>query len=254
MNLARAIDLDRAAKKLQEHESRRLRNRIIYRLGDSAYVVIYSFGAAVFLGTTPAEEKLILRFIRSTLQEPEEKGWTDTYAVVVDPALAEAVVEFERVQIPELTLDHVDIICRILAQSVVISQYDISIDQMVEQFRPIQEALRTSGRLRVRPRELLRMIGTNDSILRATIADLALLNAPQVAWQDPKLERLWLDLRELFDIADRFERLEFKLDYLRETTNQLLNIVSARRMELMELAIVIFCAIDVVIFILELLK
>lgn len=253
-NFARAIDLDRAAKKLQEHESRRSRNRTVYRLGEKQYVVLFSFGVVAFLGTTAAEEKLVLRLIRSALLDPEEKGWSDTYLVDVDPTLTEAVVEFERVRIPTLTMDHADLICRVLAQSVAISQFDIGIDEKVQRFQSIHDGLRTSGRLRMRPREILRMIGENHTILRVVIADLSILNVPQVTWQSPQLEQLWLDLRELFDLTERFERLEFKVGYLRETTDQLLNIVQARRMEIMEFAIVIFFIIDLIILFLELLK
>lgn len=252
--IARSIDLDRAAGKVSAREVRRLRNRTIYEVGDRQYAVIYSFGVLAFLGTTAEQEQRIRKMIRSAWSEPEPKGWHDAYNVEADPTLAADTVEFHCVRLRELTLDHVDLICRALAQSVALSQFDIGVDRMIERFHPIHEALRMNGRLHAHPRDLLRMVGANHTTLRVIIADLAILHAPQVTWSDPQLERLWLDLLELFDLTERFERLEFKVGYLRETTDQLLGMISARRMELMELAIVIFFIIDIVILVLEFLK
>ncbi|OGL77546.1 hypothetical protein A3F28_02730 [Candidatus Uhrbacteria bacterium RIFCSPHIGHO2_12_FULL_57_11] len=127
-------------------------------------------------------------------------------------------------------------------------------DGIIKRFGSVYEGLGRSGRLRVSPRDLLRTIGTNDEILRSIIAELALLNVPQITWTDPSIERLWADLRGNFEMQDRFERLQFKLDYLRSSTEQLFDILQTRRSMRLELFLGLLFIIEVVVVIIEFLR
>lgn len=250
--LAERCDLDRAKAALGLEEVRRHRNRAIYRIASDRYAVVYAFGVIAFLGTTPEEEHRMVDALAPALVGAIANGWSDTFAVEVNPKLRSEEVAFDRVRIRRITVDDIDVICRVLAQSVATSEYDITVDQMVGEFQEIFGGLRTSGRLRVRPRALLRSIGAHHEIIRAIISDLALLNAPQLTWKDAKLEALWLELRDHFDLVDRFERLEFKLSFLRESTEQLLEVIQARRAEFLELIIIALFVIDLVVLGIEL--
>lgn len=255
--LAEAIDLERAVHRLESHQPkdiRRLRNRTIYDLGDDRFLVTYSFGVVVAVNIIEEQMREFVKALRPALTRTEPKGWTDEYAIEVDPSLSEDAIEFSRVCVRNLTPDLVDIVCRVLAQSVAITQYDIEVDRMVDQFKRMYEILKATGRPPAHVTELMKSIGANYGIIRAIIADLALLNAPHQAWEDPSLERLWLKLREHFDLDDRFERLEFKLGYLRDSSTQLLAAIQARRAEFLEAAIVALFLVELVIVFLELLK
>ncbi|MFH1098371.1 MAG: RMD1 family protein [Candidatus Uhrbacteria bacterium] len=249
--LSESLDLDRVANQFGDIEIRRLRNRIIAPLGSDRYVALYNFGVAVFIGVEASEASGILKQISSALRNPVEKGWVDEYMIEIDPTLAEDEANFDRVRISALTADRIDVISRVFAQSVAITEFDIAVDRMIGQLKHVYAELRISGRLQTRPRDLLRAVGANEDIIRAIIADLALLNAPQVTLRDQAIERLWRDLREEFELVDRFERLEFKVGYLRGTTSQLLDVVQARRAELLEMAIVALFVIDLVILVAE---
>jgi uncharacterized Rmd1/YagE family protein len=255
--IAEAIDLERAVHRIEPHQPkdiRRLRNRTLYDFGGDRYLVTYSFGVVATVNVPEEERHELAKALRPALTGAEHKGWADEYAIEVDPALAEDVVEFDRVRVRSLTPDLVDIACRVLAQSVAITQYDIEVDRMVDQFKQLYGTLRATGRPPSHITDLLKSIGANYDIIRAIIADLALLNAPHQAWDDRELERLWLKLREHFDLDDRFERLEFKLGYLRESSTQLLAAVQARRAEFLEAAIVALFIIDIVLVLYELFK
>ena len=252
--LAKGIDLDKAVAKMSEPPIFRQPNRVLYKLGETQYALLYSFGVIVYLGATPEQEAEFKKTVHSAFNEPERKIWSDEYEVEVDSALPQDAVEFERVRVRELTPDRVDIICRIMAQSVAITQFDIQVGGIIKSFGSGYEGLGRSGRLRVSPRDLLRTIGTNDEILRSIIAELALLNVPQITWTDPSIERLWADLRGNFEMQDRFERLQFKLNYLNESTKQMLGLIQAHRSFLLEVAVVVLFVIDVAFVIIEFLK
>lgn len=243
--LAEALDLDRALSLIEAATVRRLRNRTIYELGEHQFIACYSFGVAVLLGVDRKEEARLLKKIRPALHHPEPKGWVDSHAVTMDPdAPVVGDATFDAIRIRALTPDDLDIICRVLAQSVAITQFDIDVDRMIAKQRNVYHDLRRTGQLRTKPRELLRLIGANHEIIRAIITDLALLNAPARTWDDPRLERFWSVLREHFDLDDRFERLEFKLGHLRESTGELLTVVQARRAEILEVAVIALFVID----------
>ena len=236
--LAKGIDLDTVTKELHETEVLRMRTRVIHMTQERHYIFCTSFGVVVFLGITVDEELRVLRAIRPALREPVTDGWSDTHTIVVDTSAAQDEVTFDRVRIHELTVDHVDLICRALAQSVAIAQFDADADRIVAEFQRVFSGLRTHGRLQMRTRPLLRVIGASDEILRTVIAELALLHVPRRVWEDAHLETLWTTLHASLDIEPRFERLRFKLDYLRQSTEQLLSICNERRATQLELVII----------------
>lgn len=252
--LAKGIDLDKAGVKMPQPPVIRQPNRALYKLGEEQFVLLYSFGVVVFLGTDAEQETRLKKNIHAALHEPVGKGWHDEYGVEVDSSLTQDVVEFGRVRVRELTLERVDIICRIMAQSVATTQFDIQVDGIIQGFGKVYEGLGRTGRLRISQRELLRSIGTNNQILRSIIADLALLNVPQITWTDPAIERLWAGLRGNFEMQDRFERLQFKLNYLIESTKQMFGLVQAHRSLLLEIAVVVLFVIDIAVVIVEFLK
>ena len=55
-------------------------------------------------------------------------------------------------------------------------------------------------------------------------------------------------------MQDRFERLQFKLNYLNESTKQMLGLIQAHRSFLLEVAVVVLFVIDVAFVIIEFLK
>lgn len=249
--LAKAIDLDRVPQELRSAEVRRLRTRAIYAIGAESYAVCYTFGVIAFLGTTAEEEGRILGTIEPALFDRVDGGWSDTYTLDIDFSAKEDTIEFDHIRLHDFTVDHVDLICRMVAQSVAITQFDQEVDRIVTEFRRVFEGLRTRGRLRIGTRKLFRVVGASDDILRTIIADLALLHSPRSTWEDAHLERLWSDLRSAFDVDARFERLRFKLEYLRQSTEQLLSILQDRRSTQLELIIIALFVFEIGIVIVE---
>jgi uncharacterized Rmd1/YagE family protein len=248
--LAKSINLDRIPGEMRSAEVRRLRTRAIYAVREGQYVVCYTFGVVAFLGM-PADEVGRIRGIIEPAFIDRVDGWSDTYALTVDFAATEDTIEFDHVRLHDFTVDHVDLVCRMIAQSVAMTQYDQEVDHMIAEFRFVFEGLRSSGRLRVRTRRILRVVGANNDIMRTVIADLALLHSPRSTWEDAHLEKLWRSLRTAFDVDDRFERLRMKLEYLRQSTEQLLSILQDRRATQLELIIIALFVFEIGIVVLE---
>jgi uncharacterized Rmd1/YagE family protein len=74
---------------------------------------------------------------------------------------------------------------------------------------------------------------------------LALLDKPDATWDDPALDRIYADLRAEFDLLDRYDTLTQKLQGVQEALELVLDVARDRRMWLLEVAIFVLIAIEV---------
>ena len=76
---------------------------------------------------------------------------------------------------------------------------------------------------------------------------LHLLDKPDAVWDDPAMDRIYADLRDEFDLGDRFDALEIKLRAVQESLELLLDATRDRRLELLEVAIVLLIVLEIVL-------
>jgi uncharacterized Rmd1/YagE family protein len=97
----------------------------------------------------------------------------------------------------------------------------------------------------LRTRGLHRFIGEAIATRSEVITVLALLDKPDATWDDPALDRIYDDLRAEFDLLDRYDTLTQKLQGVQEALELVLDVARDRRMWLLEAAIFVLIAIEV---------
>ena len=76
---------------------------------------------------------------------------------------------------------------------------------------------------------------------------LTFLDKPDATWDDPALDRIYDDLRAEFDLLDRYGTLTQKLQGVQEALELILDVARDRRMWLLELAIFLLIAFEVLL-------
>ncbi|MFY9823671.1 MAG: hypothetical protein WAM82_19980 [Thermoanaerobaculia bacterium] len=71
-------------------------------------------------------------------------------------------------------------------------------------------------------------------------------------WEDPAMDRIYVDLREEFDLGDRYEALESKLRSVQEALELVLDVARDRRLVLLESAIVVLIVVELLLSLLRL--
>src|SRR5262249_37885051 len=139
------------------------------------------------------------------------------------------------------------IVALTVAQSAAMEYYERLVDQMFARTGVLVERLEKRGTVSVRTRPLHQFIGEALATRSEVFTVLSLLDKPDEAWDDPKMDRIYSELRAEFDLADRYTSLELKLRSVQESLELILDVARERRLILLESAVILLIALEVVL-------
>jgi len=228
------------------------KTRAVARYGDSGWVVGHDFGALVFIGVDEAESARVMKALVAQLESEPRAPLEETYAVEVSPGAA-AAVRFDRIVVSELDVRVVEILALVIAQSVGMEYYEGDVDALISRLEQWSLALGASGRLRGSTRDMLRFIGRGMSMRTQVVQTLSLLDSPGTTWENEALDRLYRGLRLSFEIEERYRALDHELRIVQDNLALFIDMVRGRRSILLEVAVTVFVATEVIILIGQLL-
>lgn len=217
------------------------------RVGARGYGIFYRFGVVVLFGVSAVEEAALLASIepfvvnRRTTTEPEDID------LLVDERAEERVGTDGVIRIRNLTTETLQIVADVLAKSLVLEHYERRVAEVFDQFQPLAEALRRTGRSGRNTRQLLRQIGDLMLTQHHMVGRVEVVEKPDVLWDHPELERLHGRLAAEFELQDRDRALSRKMRLISDTAEALLDLVQNKRSLRVEWYIVILILIEIVL-------
>ncbi len=246
--LGRGMDLGKILKKPLYPIAEKERNLIVLQPGGEAFIFVYAFGAVVCFNIEQPK-KIAARFKRFS-RVPFEKFYTDEYAVVI--GAEKDKINFDEARIKEFSLDKLTILATVLAQSVAMEQFEELAEKAVIQIGNINRGIEKTARLQVGARELTRTLATTGLITQRILSNLALLDKPDILWEEAELGTLFAHMRKMYELEDRFKTLQFKLESVEDDTETLLGILQERRAGRLELVIIILIVVEILIYLFDL--
>ena len=162
---------------------------------------------------------------------------------------APETVDFDYIRLKDLSPEKVLLIFMVAAQSVAIGHLERGVDEAMHRFDRVHRGLAERGKLCVGTREILRIIGTAGSTINFIIDKLSLLDKPDITWEEQDAERLYAALRKAFELEDRFGALRFKIDFLRDSSENVLDVLQDRKSALLEWVVIALIAMEIVLFV-----
>ncbi|MEY4744389.1 MAG: hypothetical protein RL272_334 [Candidatus Parcubacteria bacterium] len=229
---------------------RKERNLLVYKHSETQYICVYSFGVVTIFGIEDKKEKdkLLRRFAKGGEEEPGVAlaGLpTEDYPVIVDHEAPEAV-EFNVVRLKHLSVDKLLLVFHVIAQSVAIDFLENQVEETLQRFEKIHMNLAKKGLLIATSREVMKTIGFSGNIVNFIVGQLSLLDKPDIAWEDRDAESLFINLRKMFELEDRFSTIRFKLTFIQDSSELVLDSLNHRRSELLELTVILLIVFEIV--------
>lgn len=223
------------------------RDTIQYLLSNRKYIYVFSFGAIIFIGI---DQKTRERFINQfTAKIPLHMyPFPIREAYLVSLGYEKTVVGFNEIQIRAGSEEVMLIVAQVLAQSVAMEHYENLAHKIFENFVPINHALMRKGRLTISRGNLLRTIGRNNVIMQKIISKLHLLDEPDIVWEDDQMWSIYKRLHSTFDLEDRFKTIEYKLRFVQENSQVLIETLQGRRELILEILIILLFIIEIILF------
>jgi required for meiotic nuclear division protein 1 len=226
-------------------EAKRTGHELRVSLDERCMLFVYPFGAVVFCDVpTERRDAELARLVAAApaLQPPVV---LEEMTVREDAGARRGVVDGV-LTLDRLTVERAGVVSLVVAQSAAMEYYERIVEKMFTSTESLVDRLERRGTVPLRTRPLHRFIGTAIGTRSEVLAVLHLLDKPDATWDDPAMDQIFGELRREFDLADRFTALELKLRSVQEALELVLDVARDRRLVLLETAIVLLIALEIV--------
>jgi uncharacterized Rmd1/YagE family protein len=275
IHVAKTIDLEAAARLFPDALKVRKKNSYIIRLENipsyndedgkptnPSFLAVYPYGSLVFFNVKPPE---VIAAIVNRLKPVTTKPYFDrseSFSVlvtkdVVDPRSspsteAPPAIDYDRFHIvngdycvvPELEWNAVSVIANIMAQTVALDSYADTVDELLDNFAGINSSVATTGSFKGEKDLLFQTIAHNNSIFIDMISKVRILDRSDTAWNLIQYETIHYGLKEEFEIDDRFENIEFKLNLIEKNAKFFMEVMHSQKSSNLEWCIVVLIALE----------
>ncbi|HCW32450.1 MAG: hypothetical protein UT36_C0013G0023 [Candidatus Peregrinibacteria bacterium GW2011_GWF2_39_17] len=215
------------------------------------FVVILKYGVVVFWGFSLDEIQSFLLQISNSILEPLAHPSRDEVSVLLK--CKRDKITLNMIKLGPLSIERVAVLSIILARSVVLDYFEKEVEKILDEFDSVIQSFSQKGRTSFSSRMLLQKVGAAMKIQHLTVSQMAMLDKPDLTWDDPALDRFYHLLEEEYEIEDRYSVLSQKIKGLFHNVEFILNFLDARRSVVLEIIIILLIFIEIVLFVGELL-
>jgi uncharacterized Rmd1/YagE family protein len=210
------------------------------------YMVVFKFGSVVFYNVGAKEREECLELTKNFVETPLSYPMTEDYMVKVSPRLDEwAKLESDHIVLKRLDVNNISVISAVLAQTVALEHYEQKVDAMLEIFSKLNKSTELTGDLNISKKRLFSLVAENNNTLTELITKLGLLGRSDTAWQFAQYNIVWEGLRQDFELEDRFQDLDYKLNLIQTQVKFYLEILQNRKSDFLEWTIIVLIALEI---------
>lgn len=223
------------------------------RAGANGFAVLLRYGAVVLFAVTPEEEAELLGTLAGPANSEPAVLASEDARIVVDPAAAEGIDAEGRIRLSDLAPERLQVVADVLAKGAVLSHHESRMAEAFDRVEPLAVALRLGRPMREESRELLRHLGDVLLTEHRMVGRVEVSESPEVVWEHPELERLYLRLAQEYELRERDAALTRKLDLISRTVATVLELTQNRRSLRVEWYIVILIVVEILLTLYEML-
>ncbi|RDK89041.1 RMD1 family protein [Marinirhabdus gelatinilytica] len=219
-------------------------DELFYKLSDTKFVYIFQFGIVCYFNIAEKQMKEIeaqlVPFAKGTVSE----HLSETIDVSVDASTLK--VFFDKVTIPEIDEEMLRLIMLHTSQSVALDRYEEITEELLVSASKHTQSLEQKGKLKISSRKLKKFIGRTLNIKNGIYENLYIFDAPEVAWEDEQLTKLDNDLKQTFDLKNRYRNIQDRISIIKENLELFKDIWNHKESSTLEWIIIILIVIEVI--------
>lgn len=247
------IDLRKIQENVKKYKFLNRDHPLIVELLSEQYAVITRFGAVSFWNVNERLSHEFLKEIEPYVEKSELlHHHVDTLKIFIGGEEERAT--FEELFIKSIDVEKIKIISYVSAQSVALDRYEEEINERLHELGRVVANLKTSGKAKFDQADILKQVGNVLSVKQRTVSSLSLFDKPDETWEREEIERLYDKLRSEYELRDRFDVLNEKIDFLSENNTILLNYLSSQKSNFLEVVVIILIVVEIILFVVELLR
>jgi uncharacterized Rmd1/YagE family protein len=217
------------------------------RVGSNGLAVLFRYGVAVFIDLSATEEAEFLEKLSARTFgkiTPPEEEWAK---IQVAKEGEEPIPVGGPILVREFSLERLLVVSDALAKSVVLGRDEREVTNVFDTIEPFARELATFGKTSRNRTDLLKLMGNALLVQHRLSGRVAVGEKPDVLWDRPDLERLYARLEDEYELSERAETLNRKLEVIADTASRLADIVDTKRSLRLEIIVVFLIAFEIVI-------
>lgn len=275
--IARSLDLRELVEGVSKQKARALaRNNVVFRWPDreplppmnsskpgmesvpahsERYMVAFSYGSVVFINFDHDEQDAALALVSRFSTDRFQEARKDDYGIVLRPSLAGwSQGGHDHIMVKHLDTNNIRVIASVLGQSVALDHYAKQVDAMVNTFSELNRGMEQTGTFTMKRKKLFQLVAAANTTLADVILRLGLLERSDTAWTFAHYAKIWEHLRDDFELDERFESLDFKLNIIQHNVRFFLDILQKRKSDTLEWIIILLIAGEICIGLYEIIS
>lgn len=218
---------------------------LVAPVGAAGLAMLFRYGAVVLFNASEAEQKEFLTGLTARIQRPLHRPETED-AVVFDAGRQPEGITPDGIGLTDLSLPRLQIVATLLTRSVALAYYENTIASAFDSIEPLALRLeQPRGTRHLKP--LVRQIGAALLTQHKLIGRVEIQDRPDILWDHPELERLYLRLENEYELVERNTVLERKLALIARTIETAVNLLQNQRLLRVEWYIVILIVVSVLL-------
>jgi uncharacterized Rmd1/YagE family protein len=217
------------------------------RVGSNGFAVVFRYGVVVFIGLTADQEAEFLERLQTRTFgkiTPYEDEWAK---IQVAKEGDEPIPVGGPILVRELSVERLLVVADALAKSVVLARDERQVANVFDTIEPFARELGREGRTSRNRTDLLKLLGNALLVQHRLSGRVAVSDKPDVLWDRPDLERLYSRLEDEYELSERAETMNRKLEVIADTATTLSDIIDTKRALRLEIIVIFLIAFEILV-------
>jgi uncharacterized Rmd1/YagE family protein len=219
-------------------------DELFYKISDTKYIYVFQFGIISYFNISESR----IKEMEAQLIPHGKGAVSDLLSENINVSVQERTlqVHFDSVTIPEIDEEMLRLIMLHTSQSVALDRYAEITAQLLESASIHTQSLERNGRLKISSRKLKKFIGKTLNIKNGIYENLYIFDSPEVTWEDEQLAKLDNDLKQTFDLKNRYRNIQDRIAIIKENLELFKDIWNHKESSTLEWIIIILIVIEVI--------
>ena len=218
-------------------------DELFYSFGEGKYVYVFQYGMVAFYGCTPDEIKLVIHSLTPSftkeLNEPFEEG------MGLELNGGKDTITFDHVFLADGNQEAIRLVMLNASQSVALDRYAHMVEKLLSSTNAHTQYLGTHGKLDISGKKLKRFIGKTLELKNEILENLYIFDAPEVTWDNERLNVLNQKLKQSFDLKERYRFIHERLEIVKDNLQLFKGIMDHKESSRLEWIIILLILVEV---------
>lgn len=242
--VASAINIKTSKQQLQWQLLFQDSDELYYKSSDQQFVYIFQYGMVSFFNMSETEIESVLKDLKPFCTTYFSEQHSESLEVIIKPNVLN--VQFDSVILPDLDVEMIRLVMLNTSQSVALSNYSEITELLLIETNEHTLYLEEKGKLDISGNKLKRFIGKVLNIKNKISENLYIFDSPEITWENESLNKLNQDLKQSFDLKDRYRLIHDRIEIIKENLELFRDIMDHKESSRLEWIIIILIVIEVI--------